>query len=115
MIALNLLPLFLLLLAKSISEQITLKSNPLSMALAASSDKVSLSRVNLIFGIVATIVTIGGGWVTVNKEIQKSSTRIEALEERNERLENKIDRGFDRVIDKIESLQKDVQNKQDRK
>jgi hypothetical protein len=109
MIALNLLPLFFLLLAKSFADKIQYRLNPLSMS--TPEFPIDLKKVGIALGIVVSIYTIASGWVTINKDVQKNSTRIENLELQGEKTDKKLDK----IMDKLDVIQDKLSNKQDRR
>jgi hypothetical protein len=113
MIALNLLPLFFLLLAKSISDKIQSQINPLSSM--ESPYTVDMKKVGVGFGIIVSIFTLLSGWITVKEGQQKNSTRLDVLEVQADKIERKLDARFDRVMDKLDVIEDKLSNKQDRK
>jgi hypothetical protein len=113
MMTLNLLPLFLLLLAKNISDQIQSQINPLSSM--ETSYSIDMKKVGVGFGILVSIFTLMSGWITVKETMQKNSTRIEVLEVQQTKVDKKLDDRFDKVMDKLDIIEDKLSNKQDRK
>ena len=56
------------------------------------------------------LIALATGWVTINKEVTKSSTRIDSLEFR----QDKTDRILERIEGKVELILIKLENKKDR-
>lgn len=56
------------------------------------------------------LIALATGWITINKEVTKSSTRIDSLEVR----QDKTERILERIEAKVELILIKLENKKDR-
>lgn len=56
------------------------------------------------------LIALATGWITINKEVTKSSTRIDSLEVR----QDKTERILERIEGKVELILIKLENKKDR-
>lgn len=58
---------------------------------------------------------IVSGWVTVKTDLSNNNTRIGNLEDNYRRFDAKMDNNNDKVMTKLDFIQRELANKQDRK
>jgi hypothetical protein len=88
-----------------------MSTHPLSQPVSNHTQAVAGVKLgHFIVSMIATILTIFGGWVTAQKAIERNSTRIEQQEKKVDRIEDKLDI----IINKINAVDVKLESKQDR-